>query len=646
VLLSSEGFARSQVDPALLRAEYEYALVAESLSQGEKESLQNFASESDGLYQVRIAGEYRGGLQAGLGLVRDFLIVAVLITAVLATVNVYASTVYLLSVQRRSFAILLSLGLTNRRLVGVLGLTLSYVVFFALLCGIVLGQGLFTVLRTYVGAQYLIMLPQPEYIVLHTFTALFLVLLVLSAFVPTLQHVRSLKPKQILMGDIESRKGVKVVPLLFMTTFTLLPLMVASVWLLESVVQGIGVVVGVGVVYLSIASVFSVLLFAVYSARARMPFILRAVVAQKRADGLFGIISFTSLFVALTALSTLVLLQVSLERYLTNDLSHTVPSTYILDVQPSQRDALLSDFPELSLFSSTPARIMAIDEVRIQDELSAGSPTVDRELGREFNVTARAQLLESERIVAGGEWVGTAGEVSVDEAFAKRADIRLGSRVELSIQGFPVEAVVTSLRETDSRSGLPFFYFLLSPEDLAGFPVVYFGYAEYGEEQQTALARFVAGAMPNVSILKTQALAPRVLELTRILLLIILIVAIPPLLIAVLLVGTLIISSYSSRRLEGARMRALGATVQKVLGQYLLETISLTASAGLLAYVFGVGVAYGVSQYFFKLDTIVLFDRELLLGISAITALVLVLGVVLFKSDTMKLRELLSYGDR
>jgi putative ABC transport system permease protein len=644
VILSAEGFLNSGVDLALLRPEYEYALATDPLSQAEIERLQAWASDSNGQYQVRLAGENQGGLQAGLGLVRDFLVVAVLITAILATVNVYASTVYLITVEKKSFAIMLSLGLTRRRLAGVIGLAMAYVVILATLFGTLLGQGLFWLTQRLVEQRFAIALPDPAYLAVQTFTAGFLFVIALSAFIPTLQHLLSLRPKQILAGE-EGVSNANFKTLSVITSLTLLPLLLASMWLLSSIFQGFVTVIGVGVVYLLVAGVFSLLLTLAYKARGVFPFWLRSIIAHKRADGLFGIISFTSLFIALTALSTLVLLQASLEHYLQEDLSRTVPTTYVLDVQPSQRQELINEFPEIILFSNTPARIIAIDELQIQDELSANTDQVDRELGREFNVTARKELLESERISAGENRVGQPGEISVDEDFAKRAGIKLGSTVMFSIQGFLVSGTVTSFRETDSRSGLPFFYFVLAPEDLENFPVVYFGYTYQDENQQGALTRYVAGNMPNVTIIKTQALAPIILQITSLLLLIILIVAIPPLLIAVLLIVTLIISSYSTRRLEGGRLRALGATTNQVLTQYLLETGALTLIASSLAYLIGVLTAYAVAQYFFELNSLVLFDVELVVSLVAIVLLVISLGTYLFKTDTMKLRELLSYGD-
>jgi predicted lysophospholipase L1 biosynthesis ABC-type transport system permease subunit len=399
----------------------------------------------------------------------------------------------------------------------------------------------------------------------------------------------------------------------------------------------------IALVYALVAAGYSLTISRLYKLRSRFSFFIRSIISQKYADGLFGVISFTSLFVALTALCTLTLIQVSLERFLVNDLSGTVPSTYVLDVQPSQKDQLLSNFSDLELFSNVRARIIAIDEVRIQDELDSETSDVSGELGREFNLTARTELLSSESITAGAWSQGKAGEISVDEDFAKQANIELDSTILFSIQGFEVSGSVTSLRSTDSRSGLPFFYFVMSPEDIGRFPSVYFGYSYYEPEKQAELGRFLAQAMPNVTLIQTQELGPLLLQLVSTLLVLVLIVTVPPLLIATLLIAMLVVSSYSTRRREGARFRALGLSRGQSFRQYLVETLSLTVIAAFFAYILGVLVTYVLSVYFLELDSAVLFDFGLASGLGLIILFIMCIATTLYKTDTMPLRELLSY---
>ncbi len=641
--MSQGSFAQAAIDPQLLRAEYVYAAAVPGLTSTDIESLREL-EETNPAVDVDIAGLDQRGLQFGLATVSDFLVIAVLITAVLAAVNVYASVLYLVTIERKSLAVLLALGLTKSKLVYVLGAALGYVVLFASLIGIGLGTLLFGWIQAFVSAEFLIELPTPDLLFYSSITAVLIVVIALMSFVPAVRKSLSLNPKQILIGGGSSlAKRSSIRSLIFITVSTLTPLIALAAFLLKSITEGLLVIGAIALAYVAIAALYTFVFSRIYALRARANFFLRSIISQKHADGLFGVVSFTSLFVALTALCSLALLQVSLERFLVNDLSETVPSTYVLDIQPSQKDQVVTAFPELELFSNIRARIVAIDGVMIQAEIEAGNTDISGELGREFNLTARRDLLSSESITK-GEWSnGAPGEISVDEDFAKQANISLGSTVVFFIQGFEVSGTVTSLRSTDSRSGLPFFYFVLSPEDIGQFPDVYFGYAYYEPERQAELGRFLAATMPNVSLIETQSLGPLLLQIVGTLLVLVLVVTIPPLFIATLLIAMLVVSSYATRRREGARFRALGLSRRESFWQYLLETVSVTLVAAILAYGFGVLATALISANFLELESVVLFDGELIAGLGLIIFFIMGIALYLYKTDTMPLRELLSY---
>lgn len=643
-IMSRDGFSASGIDSSLLRVEYIYAAKFDKLTKQQitsiKEAEETYGRDLD----VDVAGVDRTGLQRGLQIVTDFLVVAVLITAVLAAVNVYSSTLYLVTVERKSLAILLALGMRKRLLTVILGYALLCVVISAGLMGIFTGSLVFFLIGDFINASYSISLPTPGFL-LDGLLSLFLMLTIaISSFVPAVRKSLALNPKQILIGGDESLgENLPFRNLSIITGFTLLPLVVLAVFLLESITDGVLVIGAIAVSYVAVALVFVAILTLLYRKRQIFNFYIRSIISQKKADGLFGIVSFTSLFIALAALGTLTLLQVSLERYLTEDLSRTVPTTYVLDIQSSQIETVTSAYPDLQLFANIQARIIAIDELYIQDELALDNSEVDRELGREFSLTSRNDLLSSETIVVGTWGEGRKGEVSVDAEFADRANIKLGSKLVFSVQGFAVEGVVTSLRETDSRSGLPFFYFVLSPEDIGMFPSAYFGYSYYEVDKQRELGRFLATEMPNVSLLETQSIGPIIVKLVGTLMVLVYIIALPPLLIATLLITTLVVSSYGARRREGARMRAIGATKKQVLINYLGETVSLTLVASVLSYLFSLIIAYAISNYFLGIESVVLFDADLAIGLGLIIVLVGLVGLYLFKTDTMALRELLSY---
>lgn len=643
-VMSTTGFAAANVDPALLRAEYRVATKFDGLSATAATKIREAAGAFDSGIEVDIAGENDRGLQTGLRLVSDFLIIAVLITAVLAAVNVYASTIYLIRVERKSLAILLALGLSKARLTLLLGMALSYIVILAGIVGNLVGLRVFQKLSGYIALMYTVALPDANSALYAGLTCVLIATIAATSFLPAVRSMLALNPRQILIGsEQQSTARRSIMNICILTFSTLAPMVVLASFLLKSFRDGAITILLVAAVYLLIAGIFSFLLKIVYAKRHAVNFFWRSIISQKKADGLFGIISFTSLFVALTALGTLTLLQISLERFLTEDLAKTVPTTYVLDVQPSQHDQLIAAFPTLELFANTPARITEIDGLRIQEELAAGSESLDRELGREFNLTSRRELLSNETVTNGVWSQGREGEISVDEEFAKRSGIAVGSTMEFLIQGFPVRGTVTSFRSTDSRSGLPFFYFVMSPDDLDRFPSVYFGYAFFDTAAQASLGTFVAREMPNVSVFETQQIGVLVTQLVRTLLVLVLVVTLPPLLIATLLIATLVVSSYSARRRDGARLRAIGSTRMKVLRQYLVETMSITAVAAFFAYGASVGATYFISTHYLNLPSPAIFDGTLLIGLGLIIVFVGVIGFYLFKSDTMPLRELLSY---
>jgi putative ABC transport system permease protein len=645
VFISQAGFSEAKLDVSLLRAEYEYVATFDQPLLAEQEESLSLLSQSEG-FDIDFAGTDGGRLVRGLDQVADFLLIAVLATAVLATVNVYASTIYLMAAWRRSFAVLLALGMRVRQINLVIVIALSYVVMAATTLGIALSLVVFESVRNFGFEQFSVLLPWPDTTISIATTIFVIMAVAVGSLIPALRNVLSLSPRQVLSQSEEPKTSfASTKTLLKNTTLALFPLVVLSVVVLDDWKSGLVVLVGIISLYAVVAWIFYLCLKALYLRRSRFGFIIKTVIAEKRADGLFGIVSFSSLFVGLLSVAVVAILQLSLEDYLSNDLSRSVPSVYVLDVQPSQKPELLSAYPDIKLFANIGARIKRIDDVYIEEELAKPNSSISGELRREFNLTFGRELPSGEMIVDGNELIGEKGTVSVDEEFASRSGIKIGSLIEFVIQGVPVTARVNNLRQTDSRSGLPFFYFILSPEDVGVFPAVYFGYSYYDEEKRLELGRFVARSMPNISVLDTAELGTVLSKIVGTLVIIVYVITIPPLLIAVLLIATLVVLSYANRRREGARLRALGATMSLVRRIYLIETTSITFVSLVAAYLIALLVSSYLVFEVLGLPTVRFFAYELLFGAVILLVLVLGLGYYLFTSDRVQLRELLAYEE-
>jgi predicted lysophospholipase L1 biosynthesis ABC-type transport system permease subunit len=183
---------------------------------------------------------------------------------------------------------------------------------------------------------------------------------------------------------------------------------------------------------------------------------------------------------------------------------------------------------------------------------------------------------------------------------------------------------------------------VLSPLDIGQFPGVSFGYSFYDDDSQRKLGSFIATEMPNVSMIETESLRPQLLSLMNTLLTLVLVIAFPPLLVALLLIATLVVSNYGTRRREGVRMRALGATRTYALTEYLTETVSLTLLSALVAYGVSVLITGGLTSYYLKIGVIAFFDRELIVGLTLIVSIVGIIGTYLYLSDRTPLRDRLS----
>jgi putative ABC transport system permease protein len=242
--MGQDSFTRANIDPQLLRAEYTYAAAVSDLTSIQIDALRTVESAYPEV-DIDIAGQDQRGLQFGLETVSDFLTIAVLITAVLAAVNVYASVLHLVTIERKSLAVLLALGLTKTKLVYVLGFALGYVVMLANLIGLGVGSLIFLQVQSLVSAEYLVNLPIPNLLFYAVITSTLIFLISIMAFLPAVRKTLSLNPKQILIGVGTSLMTQKPFWSLALTTIsTLVPLVVLATVLLESVVQGV-LVIGV-----------------------------------------------------------------------------------------------------------------------------------------------------------------------------------------------------------------------------------------------------------------------------------------------------------------------------------------------------------------------------------------------------------------
>ncbi len=644
VYLATESIAYANIDLSLFRKEYLLKVVTSEKLKGEElRALQEFGQKNQ--VRTRQDGAAQGGLFFGLETVERFLTITILIISLLSLVNIYAAINYLANRLRRSFAILVSMGLRFNKIFQVLFFITASIVSVGALVGVIAGTVLTIYIDKYVNDTIAINLNfSINYPVLG---AMFFGLFITSIFAtfPIMNRMRQLSPRELLSASGEKSENIISLGLFTDILIGLFPITAFAIYFLDSFFYGFLAVLCIVIFYGLVMIMYSLAIALLYRYRGKFFFSLRMMISQKKFDGFFGKIIFSSLFLALISIYTLSILRNSIGDFLDNNVSQSVPSLYVLDVQSSQIDDLKTAFTgpdDISLFPNIRARIKEINGIDVQVAVEGG--TIERELGREFNLTYRSYLLPSEKLSKGIFDMEAGAQVSVDEGFAKRINVDIGSRIVFNIQGFDLAVEVTSLRRSDTRSGLPFFYFIVPEKELAVFPKTFFGYSnnsEIGEE----LNSYLSQNAPNVSVIDTKMVTDLARSLIDILLIIILTITIPPIILSGLLIITILIATSPSRKRDGARLMALGKTNSFIRNYFISESLSSTVLASAAAYISALLIANSITINYLELENIILFDLISFYIFISICVTIIIVSTLIWLRGRKSLKDYLNYEE-
>jgi len=328
---------------------------------------------------------------------------------------------------------------------------------------------------------------------------------------------------------------------------------------------------------------------------------------------------------ALFLVATLHSVQHNVLEQIEVDRSGALPNLVFFDVLPDQQSAFdaFLDARGVEVFERAPivsARIAAVRGVPSARLLAGADP--DRELRwalrREYQVTWARSLRESEVVVQGHWWAAgdapeanspgaaTAGSgpvpVSLEDGLAERLGVGIGDRLSWEIQGVPLEAEVTSLRDVDwGRLGTNFFA-VFPPWALAGAPQRQVVIARLeGERARAEVLRDLVGRFPNVSALDASTIL-RALDVmmqrmgaaVRVLAAFTLATG-----LAILLASAA--AARHERTREGLLLRTLGASARTVRRIAASEAVALAALAVLVGSLLALVASWALVRLLFDL---------------------------------------------
>ncbi|MBF0625181.1 MAG: FtsX-like permease family protein [Magnetococcales bacterium] len=310
-----------------------------------------------------------------------------------------------------------------------------------------------------------------------------------------------------------------------------------------------------------------------------------------------------ALGLAFTLMLTVALLQQRLQALIADSLPRKAPGFFFIDLQDSQVEAfrrtvarIAGDQATLRITPVVRGRLSAIDDRPARE----APPGEAWRFQREYVLTLAATPPPNNPLTAGRWWdpADPASALSVEDGMARALTLQPGQRLTFEIQGIPVTAPIANLRRvTWSDMDLNFFV-IFSPAALAGVPVSHLATVTLPLDGEEALRQAVAREFPNVSAIRSREVMAAVGHLLRGLEGVTGLVGAGVGIGGLLVVAVTVAAGRRRRWLEETVMHLLGATRRELLvraaAEWLLLGGLVATPAVLLAQAGVAGVTVGL----------------------------------------------------
>lgn len=289
------------------------------------------------------------------------------------------------------------------------------------------------------------------------------------------------------------------------------------------------------------------------------------------------------------------------------ELPADAPNTFIINIQPEQRQPLAERLHERGIAAHLSPMIRA-RLVKIGDQPVSGGGFADDErasrlVEREFNLSWQDQLQVGNEIVA-GRWFGPASrgqpEASVEEGLAKKLGIRLGERLSFMIDGEEKSFRVTSLRKLSWGSMRVNFFVVMPPGVIDAAQSSYIT-SFFIPSADAGLGTQLLREFPNLTLIDIGEVLAQVRGVIERIAGSVELIFLFTLLAGAVVLEAAMWASLDERRHEFAVMRALGASRGYLRGILLVELAVIGGLAGALAAACASLLGHVIALRFFDL---------------------------------------------
>jgi len=312
--------------------------------------------------------------------------------------------------------------------------------------------------------------------------------------------------------------------------------------------------------------------------------------------------------------STLLLIQNSLLNQVEFMGSEERPNTVLFDIQPAQKDEVVAlvknhDLPIQQLVPIVSTRLSMIKGRLIGDLQKDTSDRIPNwALTREYRVTYRDTLLNSEKIVKGKlitdeVQTGDTIWVSISENLSESLKVDIGDEVIFDVQGVPITTYIGSLREVDWQRIQTNFIFVFPKGVLEAAPQFYVLMTRSDSKTKgAAFQQDLVRQFPNVSAIDLHLILQTIDEFMGKVAYVIQFMAMFSIVTGLIVLAGAVINSKYVRLKENVLLRTLGALKKQIVQMTLLEYGYLGLLAGFTGIILSVLGAWGLTILFFDIN--------------------------------------------
>jgi putative ABC transport system permease protein len=515
----------------------------------------------------------------------SFLRLAALLAALLAGIAVALSAQRYARRKTDEIALLRALGASSRFAFGSLAWTLAIPALLAALAGAGIALGLAAAAFAYAHDLLPASAQRAPLPIGPAFAAALVGLAVLAGFaLPPLARLKSIPPIAVFrrITTRASRRFDLLYALPVLVALGLIALETGS-WRIAGVLAACLA----GAAVFTALSTLAILWFIRRYAVRLNPALRLGVSALTRRRGL-SLLQSCAISLGMTALLLLAVVAPALLDNWRRDLPSDTPNWFVVNVQTAQRAGMRDALDKLGAtrFNDMPVavgKLVSINGVDVESTDFRGKD-VSQEASRQVRLSWARELPPANR-VAEGQWFtpgASDAQVSLDVAWVRRFDLKLGDRLAFLVGDQRIDARLTSIREVDwSRFNVNFFV-MLDPAHGQTLPHTWIASFYLAPGHAGALAAF-SRDNPNLSLIDVDELLDRARQIVGQVTAAARWVLAFSLLAGALVLAAALTMSAAERRHEAALLRTLGARRDQLRMAALCEFGLLGAISGLTA---------------------------------------------------------------